>query len=196
MESLSVFTALPNIPAQAWVWPFASELLNEAEGGFGLNRNPDGVQRFTLPLRAEDSSGAGPNRRSNLILLIEDNAGDAGLVREALVEYAVEAELVVIPDGDQAIRFVDTLDAGSSCCPDLIIVDLSLPKRPGREVLKRMRQSEKCRNATVVILSSSDAAQDKADALRLGASQYIRKPLLLREFLALGAVFKKLLSRE
>lgn len=126
--------------------------------------------------------------------MIEDNLADAGLVREALEEHGVQGELLVISDGDWAIRFIRALETQPRECPDLVIVDLNLPKRPGREVLEVMRQSEKCRDVSVVVLSSSDAPQDQADAFRLGATKYIRKPLRLDEFLKLGATFREILE--
>jgi len=115
-------------------------------------------------------------------------------VREALEEHGVACELIVISDGDRAIRFVQEVDAHRAKCPDLVIIDLNLPKRPGRDVLQSIRQSVECRAATVVVLSSSDAPRDVAEALELGASKYMRKPLHLDEFLALGAVFKGMLE--
>ena len=100
----------------------------------------------------------------------------------------------MIGDGDKAIRFIQSLDCRPDDCPDLVIIDLNLPKRPGREVLKDMRQSPTWKHAKIVVLSSSDVPEDRADALQLGASQYIRKPLRLKEFLSLGAVFKAILE--
>jgi DNA-binding response OmpR family regulator len=135
-----------------------------------------------------------PGTKPYSVLLIEDNLADVGLVREALTEHNVEAELVVISDGASAIRFLDDLDAGAIDCPELILMDLNLPKRSGRDVLESMRKNRKCQDATVVVLSSSDAAEDKADALNLGAHHYIRKPLRLTQFLDLGATFKQLLA--
>jgi DNA-binding response OmpR family regulator len=117
-----------------------------------------------------------------------------GLIREALAEHNVEADLVVVSDGDYAIRFIGDLDAQALDCPDLVILDLNLPKRSGREVLKSIRKNPQCQGTTVVILSSSDAPEDKADALSLGAHHYFRKPLRLTEFLDLGATFKQLLA--
>jgi DNA-binding response OmpR family regulator len=117
-----------------------------------------------------------------------------GLVREALAEHNVEANLLVISDGDCAIQFIDDLDAWASDCPELVILDLNLPKRSGRDVLQRIHNAWKCQGVTVVVLSSSDASEDKADALRLGAHQYIRKPLRLNQFMDLGATFKQLLA--
>jgi DNA-binding response OmpR family regulator len=138
------------------------------------------------------SSGVTSPRPSS-ILLIEDNEGDVGLVREALQEHGVEGELTVIGDGSTAVGFIADLDHKPEDCPDLVILDLNLPRLPGREVLKAMRQSQKCRDVKVVILSSSDAAQDKAQATALGASRYIKKPLRLDEFLRLGAIFRSML---
>jgi DNA-binding response OmpR family regulator len=125
---------------------------------------------------------------------VEDNPADAGLVRRALEKHGVDGELIVISDGETAIAFIQALDAEAAPCPDLAIVDLNLPKKPGREVLARMRQSERCRHTPVVILSSSDAERDKADAVRFGASRYIRKPSKLDDFLDLGLIFKAVLS--
>jgi DNA-binding response OmpR family regulator len=126
--------------------------------------------------------------------LIEDNPADAGLVREALEEHSVEGELLLIGDGDAAIRWIEELDGRPGNCPDLVILDLNLPKRAGREVLECVRKSVKCSKAITIILSSSDAERDKAEAMRLGASRYLRKPLLLGEFIQLGAVFKAMIE--
>jgi DNA-binding response OmpR family regulator len=115
-------------------------------------------------------------------------------VWEALQEHGVEGELLVIPDGEKAIRFIEGTDSQESDCPDLVIVDLNLPKRSGSEVLERLKLSSRWGQVTVVILSSSDAADDRAKAARLGANQYFRKPLRLEEFLKLGAVFRDLLD--
>jgi DNA-binding response OmpR family regulator len=129
-----------------------------------------------------------------VILLVEDNPADAGLVRRALEEHGVEGELIVLADGETAIQFIESVDAHSVDCPDLAIVDLSLPKKPGREVLECMRLSETCRHVPIVILSSSGAERDRADGARFGASRYIRKPSRLEEFLNLGAIFKAALE--
>jgi len=127
------------------------------------------------------------------ILLVEDNLGDAGLIREALEEHRVEGELLVVTDGEKAIEFIQAIDTQALECPDLVIIDLNLPKRPGRDVLEQLRRSEKCHLLPVVVLSSSGAMKDRADAARLGATRYLQKPLRLKEFLDLGAVFKEAL---
>lgn len=115
-------------------------------------------------------------------------------MREALEAHGVEGELIIVGDGDKAVRYIHSFDITERECPDLVIIDLNLPKRPGREVLQTLRRSIKCRTAVAVILSSSDAQQDRAESMALGASHYIRKPILLREFLNLGAVLKTMLE--
>ena len=115
-------------------------------------------------------------------------------MREALEGHGIEGELLLIADGDHAIRYIQSLQTQPVDCPDLVIIDLNLPKRTGHEVLQSMRQDPKCRHAPAVILSSSDASEDRAESMRLGATQYICKPLRLKEFLSLGAIFKEILE--
>ena len=115
-------------------------------------------------------------------------------MRESLEEHGVRGELVVIGDGGSAVRFIENLDTDSVTCPDLVIIDLNLPRVPGLSVLETMRRSVKCRDVTVVILSSSEIEKDKNEAARLGATRYIRKPLRLDDFLKLGAIFKTMLD--
>ena len=129
-------------------------------------------------------------------MLFEDNAGDVELLCEALAEHDVEAELLVASDGKKAMCTIDGIDVEPFDCAHLIIVDLNLPKRSGREVIEHVLRSEKCRSATIVVLSSSGAQQDIRDMHRLGVRNYIRKPLQLKEFLALGAVFKAMLPGQ
>ena len=126
--------------------------------------------------------------------MVEDNPADAGLVRRALEQHKVRGEIVILSDGETAIEFMQSLDTEPVDPPDLIIVDLSLPRRSGREVLENLRLTQKCRLARVIVLSSSDAEQDQADAARLGADRFIRKPSGLDEFIALGAIFKEMLG--
>jgi chemotaxis family two-component system response regulator Rcp1 len=99
-----------------------------------------------------------------------------------------------LTDGENAIQFIRSLNADGAECPDLVILDLNLPKRPGREVLQCVRQSATCGQVPVLILSSSDAQEERAEAMHLGASQYIRKPFRLEEFIRLGVVFKAMLD--
>jgi CheY-like chemotaxis protein len=128
------------------------------------------------------------------ILLIEDNPSDVLLVREALEEYGVDCEVFVATDGERAVQFIEQAEASVVPCPDLIVLDLNLPKRTGFEVLRVLRDNPTLGRTRVVILSSSDAPRDREDTARLGISDYIRKPTRLEEFLKIGAVLKGLLG--
>jgi len=152
-----------------------------------LNPRLAGAQRFTLRSPSKDGRHAS-------ILLVEDNPGDATLVRTALEHHEVEGEVILLTDGEKAIGYVEAVDTEDVPCPDLIIIDLNLPKKSGHEVLQRMRLSAKCSQVPILILSSSDAASDRLHAARLGASLYISKPLRLDEFMKLGAIFKEKLG--
>jgi two-component system, chemotaxis family, response regulator Rcp1 len=190
----SVFTATPTIQAPGWALPFASESSNEQAGESGWSPRPDAVQRFTLQSRADEPGEPALRGKPASILLVEDSRADAELVREALEEHGVEGELIVLTNGENAIEFIRSLDAQRVECPNLVILDLNLPKTTGREVLKWVRQSVSCGQSPVVILSSSDAAEDRAETIGLGASRYIRKPSRLQEFMSLGAIFKTMLG--
>jgi CheY-like chemotaxis protein len=87
-------------------------------------------------------------------------------------------------DGEQAIDFIEDLEAGAPrACPDLVLLDLNLPKAGGRAVLERVRSSPKLRETIVLIMSSSDAPNDRKQAIALGADEYFRKPSSLQQFL-------------
>jgi chemotaxis family two-component system response regulator Rcp1 len=130
------------------------------------------------------------------ILLVEDNAADIGLVREALEEHHVRCSLIVITTGERAIAFINEIDSGVRVCPKLVIVDLNLPKRSGKEVLKRMRMSSTCTALPVIVLTSSENQKDKDDVAVFRPTGYFRKPSRLDEFLKLGTVFKQIVNAE
>src|SRR5579863_96160 len=101
------------------------------------------------------------------ILLAEDNPADVGLVREALREHNVACDLRVISDGQEVLAFIDQLDADDRLpCPDLLLLDLSLPKYDGREILHYLRSSERCGRTPVVIMTSSDWFGDRETATK------------------------------
>ncbi len=139
-----------------------------------------------------------PDERSGThrpcILLIEDNSADAFLVEAALKENDVQAELRVVRDGEEAFELVDAIDQGLSSCPDLVVLDLNLPKKSGHEVLRKMRESAACRDVPVVILSSSALMAETDESKRLGVARHIQKPVNLAEFMRIGAVLKAILS--
>jgi CheY-like chemotaxis protein len=102
----------------------------------------------------------------------------------------------VFADGDEAFRFLDEVERGAAECPVMFVLDLNLPKRSGRHVLARIRQSAACKDVAVVVLSSSAAEQDKREATRLGANRYITKPIELDAYLEIGDTLKALLQEQ
>ena len=151
------------------------------------------MQRFSLRSRTRKPNDPAESAEGFLILLAEDNPADVGLVREALQEHGVEGEILVAPDGDAAIQLMRDMDTRGDPCPDLLILDLNLPKRSGREVLEST-VGLKCCRPRVVVLSSSDSKSDQDHASRFGVLRYLRKPSRLEEFIRIGAVLKDVLG--
>jgi CheY-like chemotaxis protein len=124
------------------------------------------------------------------ILLAEDNPADVYLIREALREHSVDCALLVAADGKDVMALL----SGEGAPPDLIILDLNLPRHDGIEILQRVRATDGMAHIPVVVLTSSDSPRDRLVATQLGATRYIKKPSSLDQFLDLGAVFKELLA--
>ena len=117
------------------------------------------------------------------ILLAEDNPADVYLLREALsLQRGETVELTVVSDGEEAMNYIQT----QGHCPDLIVLDLNLPKSDGSDVLRCIRENPELGSVPVVILTSSDSPRDRLAIEKLGASCYITKPSDLDAFLALG----------
>ena len=127
------------------------------------------------------------------ILLIEDNPADAYLIREALRSHGVESEIEWLADGDRAVDRIATFDSGSQT-PDLILLDLNLPRTDGKQILAHIRENSRLEATPVAILTSSDSERDRAETARLGANCYIRKPPTLDEFMRVGGAIRKLLE--
>ncbi len=118
------------------------------------------------------------------ILLVEDNPGDVDLTKEALEGAKVANRLHVVEDGEEALDFLRRRGRYSDAPrPDLILLDLNLPKRDGREVLEAIRADGDLTEIPIVILTSSEADEDIARAYRLHANCYIAKPVSFRQFL-------------
>lgn len=152
------------------------------------------MQRFSLQSPGGQSDRTGPG--AAFIVLIEDNPGDVLLVREALHQHEVAGDVLVLSDGEKAIDFFQNVGRQGGEYPDLVIVDLSLPKRSGLEVLPHIQPGPSGRKAAVVVLSSSNTPRDRAESERLGADMYLQKPSRLEEFMGLGAVLKSVLLRQ
>lgn len=131
------------------------------------------------------------------IVLVEDAEPDVYLVREALEAGGVNFQLRVLDDGEKAVDFIDEIDTAENASrPDLLLLDLNLPKKSGAQVLEHMRRSQRLRDIPVVILTSSDSPRDKEQIAHLGATRYFRKPSRLAEFMRLGEIVRDLLGNQ
>lgn len=131
------------------------------------------------------------------ILVVEDSKTDVFLIRKAIANAQVNADLYFVSDGDAATQFFDSADADASApCPTLVLLDLNLPKKNGDDVLRHLRGSRRCRNAAVLIVSSSDAVRDRQGVAALGVSGYFRKPADYYDFMKLGDLVKTLLGPQ
>ena len=117
------------------------------------------------------------------ILLVEDNAGDVELAREALESSKFLNELHVVEDGVYAIDFLKKRKAYKDVPrPDIILLDLNLPRLDGRAVLKEIKQDDALKTIPVVVLTTSRAEEDILRSYKLHANCYITKPLDLQQF--------------
>jgi CheY-like chemotaxis protein len=117
------------------------------------------------------------------ILLVEDNAADVRLTRESLKDCRIINELFVSRDGEDAIQFLGQEGRhGSAPRPDLVLLDLNLPGKTGKEVLSFAKGRDDLREIPVIILTSSRAKHDILQAYAMHANCYISKPLDLEEF--------------
>jgi CheY-like chemotaxis protein len=135
------------------------------------------------------------NTKTPQLLLVEDNPADADLVEEALAEAQLNCDLSIVRDGMQAIEYIESLDADvSRRVPDLVLLDLNLPKIRGEQVLNRLRSSPKFQAAKVLVISSSNEPTDRESSIKLGADEYFRKPSSLQQFMKLGPIVRTLLE--
>jgi len=118
------------------------------------------------------------------ILLVEDNPGDVVLVEEVLSDSKMWNRLHVVSDGEQAMEFVrrQGKHAGAPR-PDLILLDLNLPKKSGREVLREVKTHPDLKTIPVVVLSSSKSDDDVVNSYELHANAYILKPVDFHQFM-------------
>ena len=128
------------------------------------------------------SSTANPKRLQ--ILLVEDNPGDVRLTQEVLIENGALLDLHVVENGVEAIEFLNRKDKYNDAPrPDLVLLDLNLPKKSGREVLSEIKANDVIKTIPVVVLTTSQAENDIVKAYGLHANCYITKPANLAEFI-------------
>jgi two-component system response regulator len=116
------------------------------------------------------------------ILMVDDDAGDILIAREALTENKVRNNVSVVNDGVEALRYLRS-EGDRSPRPDLILLDLNLPRKGGLEVLAELKADPGLRRIPVVVLTTSEAEEDIARSYDLHANAYVTKPVDFRSFL-------------
>jgi CheY-like chemotaxis protein len=130
-----------------------------------------------------------------VVLVAEDNKADIFLIREALA--GIDAEVHIVTDGGEALQFLARAEADPNTpCPDLVLLDINLPKHKGGDILRALRAGSRCGKAAVLIVTSSDSVRDRTEMDRLGANAYFRKPSQYAEFMKLGGIVRLLLDRN
>ncbi|HEU4867609.1 MAG TPA: response regulator [Actinomycetota bacterium] len=124
-----------------------------------------------------------PSYRPINILLVEDNPGDVELTEDALRRSKVATKVSVVTDGEDAMNYLRQQCAyEEETMPDLVLLDLNLPRKDGMEVLKEMKDDPNLRHIPVVVLTTSEAERDILASYELGANCFISKPVDLTEF--------------
>ena len=136
---------------------------------------------------------SGQNKKCAVILLAEDDPGDQELIRRAFEKSQIRNQLIVVDNGQEVFEYLHSQGRFSGHQPpprpDLILLDLNMPKLDGKEVLKRLKQSPALHHIPVVVLTTSRHNEDIIRSYDLGANSYITKPLKMEH---LVDVVKKL----
>jgi two-component system, response regulator len=123
----------------------------------------------------------------NVILLVEDNPDDEALTLRALKKNNIANHVVIARDGAEALEYLFATgkysDRDASVIPQVVLLDLKLPKVDGLEVLRQLRSDPRTKLAPVVILTSSNEEQDRLSGYGLGANSYVRKPVDFNKFI-------------
>lgn len=131
------------------------------------------------------------------IVVIEDNPSDVFLVKQAIAVHHLDVDLQVFGDGEEALSMIARIDAEEDvACPNVMLLDINLPRTDGFTVLQRLRQSKNCAQIPVVVMTSSAAPNDRTKAAALGAKAYFQKPAGYTAFLKIGDIIENLLKRE
>jgi CheY-like chemotaxis protein len=119
------------------------------------------------------------------VLLVEDDPGDVLMTQEAFKDYKIANNLAVVTNGEDAIAYLRKEGAFADApTPDLVLLDLNLPRRDGREVLREVKGDPALRRIPVVVLTTSDAEEDVLASYDLHANAFVRKPVDFEQFVA------------
>jgi chemotaxis family two-component system response regulator Rcp1 len=119
------------------------------------------------------------------------------LIREAIAARHLNIDMTVFEDGEEAINLIADLDSNEAApCPQLVLLDLNLPKTDGFSVLEALRRSRRCAGIPVIVMTSSAAQTDKNRSAALGANDYFQKPSGYDEFLKIGDIVARQLDEN
>ena len=131
------------------------------------------------------------------ILVAEDNEADVILVQEALAYHQIEHEIHVLPDGRAALDYVARMGrSGEPPCPDVLLLDLNLPKADGTTVLQEFRKHPECEHTPVIVVTSSGAERDRGKVAAFQVTRYFRKPSDFEAFMELGATVREVVDSQ
>ena len=128
------------------------------------------------------------NNRTNvaIVLLVEDNPADQQLCLRAFKKGKINTNIQIVSDGQEAMDYLMNLNAYANKTdfprPDLILLDINMPKKDGKQVLKEIRENPDLKVIPVVMLTTSDQEKDIIDSYRLGVNSYISKPVRINDF--------------
>jgi two-component system response regulator len=120
---------------------------------------------------------------SATIMLVDDSPDDVALTLRAFKKNNINNKVMVASDGEEALRYLLPDDDSRNPAPDLVLLDINLPKINGLEVLRRLRQDERTRYLPVVVLTTSNEERDIVETYNLGANSFVRKPVVFGDFL-------------
>ena len=127
------------------------------------------------------------------VLLAEDNPGDVLLVRDALRQQALNFELFIMDDGDKIRSFLDTPDDNRPN-PDVLLLDLNVPRVDGPDMFRLLRDHPCCCNAPLIVITSSDSPRDRAWTEEFRVAHYFRKPSNYDAFMQLGQLVRSVVN--
>ena len=185
-SSSSGFTRARNTRAPGSAWPFARRSWSATAAASGWIRRPARAALSISPFRDREIEMEIPGHggRPIEILLVEDSAADVGLTVEAFKDAKIFNRMSVVEDGVEAMAFLRREGSHARAPrPDLILLDLNLPRKDGRQVLKEIKAEPALRNIPVVVLTTSKGEEDVLRAYDLHANCYVKKPVDFNRFM-------------
>jgi signal transduction histidine kinase len=196
-DSESTGTGMGLTICQRIVQRYGGRIWVESQKGAGAAFHFTLPNIAVVPVAGNRSASEYPLERKPVVILIDDNPADVRLFKLALSEAALDCQLTVIEDGEEALTFVSQAAAGlNGGVPDAMVLDAHLPKRDGIEVLEAMAASPVFASVPAVVWSSGSSPDERENFKRFSSVTYMDKPTRLEEFLRVGLGVKELLRGQ